>query len=275
MSSRSSRKRRNDYKADHQSALRGGLLAAAAVLVLLSAGCGAGSQEPRLLLYCGAGLRPAASEIVERFQREHGVQVECDYDGSERLETRIKLSGRGDLYMPGDVYYVDRARKRGLVGQSRDVCYFIPVILVQKGNPKNIRSLEDLTRPGIDVGLGNPEDCAIGRKCLKIFEKNGISEEDLKPNLKFQSLTVNDLGNHIKLKQLDAVIVWDAMAAYFAEDADVVPIPPEKNVLSTVAVGVLNSSEQPELARELLDFIASERGKEIFRKHQYTTQRPE
>ncbi len=228
----------------------------------------------RLLLYCGAGIRPAAAEIVEQFQREHGVVVECDYDGSERLLSRIKLSGLGDVYMPGDVHYIEQAGKQGLVGASKNACYFIPVILVQKGNPKNVRSLADLTRPGIDVGLGNPEACAIGRKSVKVFEKNNIAEEDLKPNVKYQSLTVNDLGNQIKLKQLDAVIVWDAMAAYFADDADVVPIPPGQNVISRVAVGVLNSSQHPELAGKLVDFIASEKGAAIFRKHHYTTELP-
>lgn len=234
------------------------------------------AQAPsRLLLYCGAGIRPAADEIVKAFEREYGVTVECDYDGSERLLSRIKLSNLGDVYMPGDVHYVEQAKTHGLVTTHKNVCYFIPVILVQKGNPKGIRSLADLARPGIDVGLGNPETCAIGRKSAKLFANHGLSLEDVQQNVKFHSVTVNDLGNHIKLGRLDAVIVWDAMAAYFAEDGEVVPIPLEKNVISTVAVGVLNCSERPELAGKLVDFIASERGKAIFQKHHYATELPE
>lgn len=244
-------------------------------LTAIGSGCNGRPQQQKLLFYCGAGIRPAAEEIVEQFERRHGVLVECDFDGSERLLSRIKLSGLGDLYMPGDVHYVDQAGEQGLIRSQQNACYFIPVILVQKGNPKNIRTLADLTRPGIDLGLGNPEACAIGRKSVKIFEKNNISQDDLKANLKFQSLTVNDLGNHIKLEQLDAVIVWDAMAAYFADDGDVVPIPPEQNIISTVAVGVLNSTRRPELAQKLADFIASEPGTEIFKKHHYTTVLPE
>jgi molybdate transport system substrate-binding protein len=239
-----------------------------------AAGAG-GANAPRLLLYCGAGIRPAADELVKAFEREHQVTVECDYDGSERLLARIKLSEMGDVYMPGDVHYVEHAAQEGLVAAQANVCYFIPVILVQKGNPKNIRSLADLTRPGIDVGLGNPEVCAIGRKSVKIFEKNGIPAEELAKNVKFQSLTVNDLGNHITLGQLDAVIVWDAMAAYFAESGDVVTIPPEQNIISTVAAGTLTWSEHPELAQEFLDFVASEQGAEIFERHNYTTSLPE
>ena len=263
-------------------------LAAALLISLLVSGCQpatesigpAGSASPveqgvpRLLLYSGAGIRPAADEIVKAFEQAHGVTIECDYDGSERLLARMKLSGLGDVYMPGDVHYVEQASEQGLITSHKNACYFIPVILVQKGNPKKVQSLVDLTRPGLDVGLGNPDVCAIGRKSLKLFQKNGIALDDVQKNVRFQAQTVNDLGNHIKLKRLDAVIVWDAMAAYFAADGDVVEIPREKNVISTVAAGVLKSSEHPELASKLVDFIASDEGKAIFRKHGYTTELP-
>jgi len=238
-------------------------------LAVLAAGCN--SQE-KLVLYCGAGIRPAAAEIVEQFQDRYGIPVECDYAGSEVLISRIKLSGMGDLYMPGDVHYVDQADEAGLIRSKKTACYFIPVILVQKGNPKNIQSLTDLARPGVTVGLGDPKACAIGRKSAKILAKNGIDEADL--DVQFQSLTVNDLGNPIKMGKLDAVIVWDAVAAYFVDDGEVVAIPPEQNVISTVAVGVLNCSERPELAEKLADFITSEPGAEIFKKHHYTTALP-
>ncbi len=273
----------------YPKALLHGRLRFAPVLLLgtMIAGCGPyqqpstspaappAAQPPRMLLYCGAGIRPAADALVKAFEREHDVTIECDYDGTERLLARIKLSGAGDLYMPGDRHYVEQAAEQGLVAAHEDVCYLVPVILVRKGNPKNVRTLANLTRPGVEVGLGNPQVCAIGRTSVQIFEKNGIPLEDVLRNVQFQSLTVNDLGNHIRLGQLDAVIVWDAMAAYFAEFGDVVPIPPEQNIVSTVAAGALTSSACPELARRFLEFAASEQGAEIFARHHYTTRLPE
>ena len=244
------------------------------ILALLVAclGCGDTTSQPKLLLYCGAGIRPPVAELAERFGAKHGVIVECDYAGSEMLLSRIKLSGRGDLYMPGDVHYVDQAVEQGLVESHEPVCYFIPTILVQKGNPKNLHTLDDLTLPDVTVGVGNPEACAIGRKTLKLLEKNGIAVDDL--NVKFRALTVNELGIHIELKKLDAVIVCDALGAYFADKADRVPIPPEKNVISTVAVGLLTSSEQPALAAQFVEYVTSQQGQAIFEKHHYTVKKP-
>jgi molybdate transport system substrate-binding protein len=223
-----------------------------------------------LLLFCGAGIRPAAQEIADAFGERHAVTVECDFAGSEVLLSRIELTGEGDLYMPGDVYYVEQAREKNLIASTATACYFIPVILVQKDNPKNIRSVADLTRPGVRVGLGDSKTCAIGRTSAAIFANSGLREEDVARNVVVRTVTVNELGNQIKLGMLDAVIVWDAMAAYFADHGDVVPIPPKQNVVSTVAVGVLRSTQHPELAQALLDFIASDEGQAIFQRHHYS-----
>ena len=65
------------------------------------------SEATELLLYCGAGIRPPVDELVEIFGRERNVKIIIDYAGSEVLLSKIKLTRRGDLYMPGDKHYVD------------------------------------------------------------------------------------------------------------------------------------------------------------------------
>ena len=232
------------------------------------------SEAKELLLYCGAGIRPPVDELVETFEREHGVKIAIDYAGSEVLLSKIKLSHRGDLYMPGDKYYVDLAAENGLILYQKSVCHFVPTILVQKGNRKNILGLDDLLKPGVKLGLGDEKACAIGRKVKKIFAKNTIAWTDVEKNLKFQSLTVNELGMQIQAKALDAVIVWDAIAKYYSEYGDEIPIPAEKNVISTVDIGVLKFTKNTELADKFVEFVASASGRDIFRKHNYSVDPP-
>jgi len=173
-----------------------------------------------------------------------------------------------DLYLlpesPWPMYLNRQAR--GIGALSRDSFAALQAFfkgLQKTGNPKNIRSLNDLLRPGLKLGLGDPKACAIGRKASKIFAKNGIAEADVNRNVSFRSLTVNELGNHIKLGMLDAAIVWDAVAAYFADEADVVPIPRQQNVISTAAVGVLTCSTDPQTAEKFAAFVASPQGRKI------------
>lgn len=233
------------------------------------------SEQMELLLFCGAGLRPPMTELAETFGREKGIKVVTDYAGAEVLLSKIKLGNQGDLYMPGDREFVCQAAEKGLILYQESVCYFVPTILVQKGNPKKISSLHDLIKPGIKLGLGHPYNLPVGRIAKKIFEKNEISWTDVERNLKFQSATVNVLGMQIQAKSLDAVIVWDAMAHYYSDYGDQVPIAREKNVLSTVDVGVLKFTEHRKLAEKFVDFLVSEQSRDIFEKHNYRTTPPQ
>ena len=233
------------------------------------------STEKGLLVFCGAGLRPPVAELAETFARKNNIKIDTDYAGAEVLLSKINLSNQGDLYMPGDRQFVNQAAEEGLILSQKSVCYFVPTILVQKGNPKKISSLHDLIKPGIKLGLGDPCNLPVGRITKKIFEKNKISWTNVEKNLRFQSATVNVLGMQIQAKSLDAVIVWDAVARYYSEYGDEVPISIEKNVISTVDIGVLKFSKDTELAQKFVDFISSEQGRDIFKKHSYTVEPPE
>ena len=233
------------------------------------------STPEELLLYCGAGIRPPADELVETFGREHGVKIALDYAGSEVLLSKIKLVRRGDLYMPGDKYYVEQAAQADMILSAASVCYWVPTILIQKGNPKKISGLNDLLKPGIKLGLGNSDACAIGRTSKRILQKNNITWDDIQKNLVFQSLTVNELGMQIQAQALDAVIVWDAMARYYSQYGDEIPIPVENNIISTVDIGVLKFTKHQGLAKKFVDFITSEAGQQIFQKHKYSIEPPE
>jgi molybdate transport system substrate-binding protein len=122
--------------------------------------------------------------------------------------------------------------------------------------------------------LGDEKAVPIGRLSKTIFEKNGITWSEVEKNLKFKSLTVNELGLQIQAGSLDAVIVWDAVARYFAQYGDEVPIPAQQNVVSTVDAGVLRFARNRKLAEKFVEFMRSERGRAVFRKHNYRVDQP-
>ena len=135
-------------------------------------------EKPVLMLFCGAGIQLPVSELVEEFSRSHRCRIDADYAGSEVLLSRIRLKKKGDLYMPGDQSYLDIAAKAGMIESEKVACYFVPAILVAKGNPRRISTLRDLTGAGIRLGLGDSSACAIGRQSRKVFAKNSIPWED-------------------------------------------------------------------------------------------------
>lgn len=236
------------------------------------------SGDKTLLLYCGAGMRLPTAEIIDAFHREAGVTVQADYSGSGALISRIKTIRSGDLYMPGAVSYVDDLQEQtALVDSKKMVTYFVPCIIVGKGNPLKIRTLADLGRPGLKVALGDDRACQIGRVTRKLFEKNGIDQAAIDKNVVMKSLTVNELPLWVKTKTIDATIAWDAVAAgeNFADAVEIVPIPLEQNIISRVAVAVLTCSKDLLLARQFADFLAGPTAQAIFQKHHYRVIAPE
>ena len=121
------------------------------------------------------------------------MEITCDYRGSEVLLSSVKLTGRGDLYMPGDVHYVELADEEGLVASQKTVCYFVPVILVRKGNPKNIRDWDDLLQPGIVVVTPSPLSSGSAKwNLLAPYTVKSDGGRDRQAGLDFVSRLVND-----------------------------------------------------------------------------------
>ena len=244
------------------------VLTSAFFIMFMLYGCG--EKAKTLRLFCGAGIRPPVDEIIKLFKDETGIEVKPTYAGSGVLLTQIQLNRKGDLYMPGDEVFISRAESKGLISEKRNVAYFVPVILVQKGNPRGIKSIADLARPGIKVAMGDVKACAIGEVTEKILKKAGV-EDQVKGNVVYTGVTVQELGNAVKLKTVDAAIVWDATAKFYPDSAEAIRIPEEQNVIVRIPIGILSFSKHKEESRKFLDFITSERARRIFEKHGYTT----
>ncbi|KKK74086.1 hypothetical protein LCGC14_2887290 [marine sediment metagenome] len=241
---------------------------------LIWPGCGDGKRQTKTVrLYAGAGLRPAVDELAAAFKAHTGITVEPDYAGSGLLITRARMDPEADLFMPGDVWYVDRLHEQaGLIEAKTPVAYFVPVIIIAKGNPKKISGLKDLFRDDVRVALGKAKACQIGRTSGKILKKSGLDRSGIKDPL--ESLTVNELGVWVKMNNADVAIVWDAIAANFADSVDVVEIPKDKNIISRVVVGLMKTSKDKASARKFVEFMTGQGGQEILARRGYRTKAP-
>lgn len=230
-------------------------------------------QETRLMLYCGAGIRKAAESLIQEFEKNNNIKIEPNYAGSGQLLGQISSIQKGDLFMPGDEFYVDRAIEKGLADKNtkRIVAYFIPVIFVKKGNPKNIKTLSDLKQNGLRIGIGDERCCAVGQTTMAIFRKNSINESETLKNIVYTSGTVDELGVAIQLGNVDAVIVWDATAKNFEKSGTIINIPAEQNIVSPIPIVLLKSSRYPGEAKKFIAFITSKKAKEILKEKGYTT----
>jgi molybdate transport system substrate-binding protein len=221
-----------------------------------------------LLVHAGAALRPALDELGAQFEKKTGTRIDYNYKGSGCLLPDVCVSQKGDVYVPGEQYFMQQAVDRGLVKpNSKVVATMTTVLIVQAGNPKRVKGVQDLAKPGIRLGLGDPQVVAIGRAARECLVRAKVWE-GAKKNMVMSSQNVSELGNAVKMKQIDAAIIWNATAAmYNSREMAVIPIPAKYAVCSPVPAGVLKFTKGPREAQAFVDFLASDQGRRVFVAH--------
>ncbi len=218
-------------------------------------------EETELLVYSGAGLKNPMEKIKEEFEKENGISLNLIYAGSGQLLAQLEQSGKGDVFIVGSKPTYDAAVEKNLANEGVAVAHHTPVIVTAKGNPLGIQGLEDLTKEGLRLALGEAESNAIGKTSVKMFEKSGI--EDYKKNVVVETATVNELYQAMKSGNADAAIVTND-SAFGKEDLEIVRISDDQIIDQIITAGTLKTSEQSEIAEKFIEFLTSDFGRTAF-----------
>ena len=238
------------------------LLLVLGVCVLFVGACA--NKDKTLIVYSGKGLQKAMEEVKAAFEQRHDIELNMIYAGSGTCLSTIKETRRGDILIPGAVRIIEDAG--GLVDNHQYVALHVPMVCIHKDNPKEIRSFDDLAKPGVRLTVGNTKMCSMGRVADEIISTS-VLKEDISRNIVIRSATVIELRNLVIKKEADAAIIWkDTMRWPESKDLKGIEIPPDINAIREIHVAVLTVSEHKKIAQVFADFVASE-GKTIFEKH--------
>jgi molybdate transport system substrate-binding protein len=234
----------------------------------------------RIMIFAGAASKPATEETVQIFQERFGIPVDVILGGSGFVLSQMKLTKRGDLYFPGSSDFMELAKKEGLVFPESEkiLVYLIPAINVQKGNPKRIYSLRDLTREGLRVAIANPEMVCVGTYAVEIIERNltQAEKEKFKKNLVNYTESCEKTANVISLRAVDAVLGWRVFQYWDPERIETIYLKPEEIPrIGYIPIAISKFTQNKDLAQKFVDFLFSPDGKTIFRKYHYLMDLPE
>ena len=232
------------------------------------------SSPKRIMIFAGAASKPATEEAIHSFQKEFKIPVDVVFGGSGFVLAQMKLAKKGDLYFPGSSDFMEKAKAEGLVfpETERVVTYLIPAINVQKGNPKGIHSLKDLTRRGIRVAIANPEQVCVGLYAVEIVEKNlsPAEKRGFRENLVNYTESCEKTANVISLKATDAVLGWRVFQYWDPERIETIYLKPaEIPRIGYIPIAISKFAHEKVLPQQFANFLLSPQGKAIFRKHNY------
>jgi len=228
----------------------------------------------RIMIFAGAASKPATEETVRIFQERYGIPVDLIFGGSGFVLSQMKLAKRGDLYFPGSSDFLEVAKREGLVfpDSEKVVVYLVPAINVQKGNPKEIHTIKDLTKEGVRVAIANPETVCVGTYAVEIVEKNldPSHKEKFKKNLVNYAESCEKTANIISLKAVDAVLGWRVFQYWDPERIETIYLRQEEIPrIGYIPIAISKFTRDKALAQKFIDFLLSPHGKSVFRKHHY------
>jgi molybdate transport system substrate-binding protein len=251
--------------------------AAAGIAALLTfglAGCGnnstgTGSSAPAgsasagvtgaVTVFAAASLTESFTTIGKQFEAAHpGTTVTFNFAGSSALATQI------DQGAPADVFASAAPKNMAAVtdggnGAGAPVTFVKNqlVIAVAKGNPKGVKGLADLTRPGLKVALcAQAVPCGAAAKTA--LEAAGVTltpvtlEQDVKAAL-----------SKVKLGEVDAALVYRTDAKAAASDVDAVEFPESAKAINEYPIVVLKGAKNPTGARAFVDYVLSADGVKV------------
>jgi len=183
---------------------------------------------------------------------------------------------------------VTRLVKAGLVAEdwnkgadAGNITDSVVVLVVRKGNPKNIKGWADLTKPGIEVITPNPFTSGGARwNVMAAYGqviKGGGSEADGTAYLKslFANVPVQDDSARKSLQTFtsgkgDVLLAYENEAIFAQQKGqDIDYIVPDSTILIENPAAITKNTKNPQQAKAFLDFVHSPQAQQIFAENGY------
>jgi molybdate transport system substrate-binding protein len=220
------------------------------------------------VVQAAASLTDAFNDLAADFEALNpGAQIILNLAGSQSLATQIIQGAPADVFASANLTQMDRISAEGLVQGSPSVFAANQLtIVVEVGNPLDIRTLADLANPELILVLAAPEVPA-GDFAATALEAAGITVTPASLEVDVRSAL-----SKVQLGEADASIVYTTDVRSSGTSVQGVPIPPELNIVAQYPIAVLTGAPNPEGAQAFVDYVASEQGQAML--GQYGFQQP-
>ncbi|MCP4259391.1 MAG: solute-binding protein [Planctomycetes bacterium] len=224
-------------------------------------------KPKELELLCGSSFPKPMEQLCAEFTTQTSIEVPTTIAGSEDFLPLVKAGQKGDILVTHDPF-LDYVRDANSLFDYVHVGFVAPVLAVQKGNPKGLTSIQDLTQPGLKVALTDPQYSTCGEMVYALLEKKGIKEAVLKNVENRLTKGHSTLGTFLKTQTVDAVIMWNGVAHTFRDSLEVVKTPYEYDEEIRVHIIGLSYTKESESLKQFINF-ARTKGPEIFAEYGY------
>jgi sulfate/thiosulfate-binding protein len=266
-----------------------------AMVVSVVAGCGglggADGDKIELSLVAYSTPQEAYEQIIKAYQKtEQGKKVTFAKSfGASGDQSRAVESGlKADIVTFSLEPDMTRLVKSAIVAEEWNAGQYkgmvtnsVVVIATRKDNPKNLRTWDDLTKPGVEVITPNPFTSGGARwNVLAGYgAKSGKDTDRAKGvaylNALFKNVPVQDENARKSLQTFisgkgDAILAYENEAIFVQQNNRPLDyVVPDSTILIENPVAVTKNSAHPAEAKAFLDYLYSPEAQKIFADNGY------
>jgi len=230
------------------------------------------TSRPATLTVCSGGhVKAVIEQVIPAFEAQTGAQVTYRPGHSGRMFAGADEGRPADLCIAADLRHLRDAERNDLVAAKVPVAVLHLAVVVAKGNPKNIRGLKDLARPGVRTYVESPTGCQVGNATRRLLAGSRVRVTSPAVTMDGQAPSLSTVAAFIKAGLLDAAVVWDSTAGRLSGQLDTVAIAPARNVSVNVVGVVPRSAPDPGLAEAFVLLLRGPRGRAAWKRHGFQT----
>ena len=256
------------------------------LMILLLTACGSNEQdsaednsnssadsEAKLIISAAASLTDALEEIKTAFNKENpDISITYNFGGSGNLSQQIQQGAPTDIFLSASKKDMDTISEKTLIDEDSrfDFVQNQLVVITEKSNTLKLPAIEDLAT--IDIGnlaMGDVEAVPAGRYGKASLENSGVWDNIENKVVYFsdvrQVLTQVETGN----AELGIVYRTDAIQSDKVKIIHDIDSSLHDPIIYPAAI--IKDSQNKEAATKYLDFLKSEKGKEILQSYGFIT----
>ena len=242
---------------------RAAVVAAALVLVCAAQPAAA---KPKLsgdvTVFAAASLTESFTEIAKQFEEKYpDLTVRFDFDASSNLAAQVQQGAPADVFASADEANLQKTIDSGDVLAPPFVFAKNRLeVAVEKGNPKKIKRLADLAKPGLVVVL-----CADAVPCGE-YAAEAFAKADVAVSPASKEENAKAALSKVSLGEADAAVVYITDVSAAKGDVSGVKIPDAQNMIATYPTAAVRGSQNSAAAKAWVRFLESKAAQRTLRK---------
>ncbi len=246
-------------------------------------------NDPQLVIFFAGNQFMVVPDLIKAFQEEYprykrifvetlppGILLDQIAQGAIVIGN-MRISVKPDIFTAGEARIAMLTKEKHLFTESVAYARNRLAIMVYRGNPLHVSSLNDLGKPDVRVSMPNPQWEGVAHTIIATYRKAG-GEKLVKEIMDTKVKAGTTFLTHIHHRQTpiriierksDAGPVWYTEAFFqkmIGNPIEAVQIPAKINTVVTYSAAMLTNAPHPQAAKDFLKFLKTKRSSEIYRK---------